>query len=205
MNATRTNYILVDYENVQPSPEELALLKGRACKVKVFVGAKRSTLPVPFVTAMQSLGSDGEYVLLKASGNNALDFHIAFSIGLIAAQDPTQFFHIISKDKDYDSLIENLKTTNVFVRRSESIADIPYFQRLVPVTMDVLLNTVIERLKEWKQNKPGTEQALRNSLPVLSGKELLEEQRDDLLIALCKHGVVKVVDGKLEYTLQTSA
>ena len=55
---------------------------------------------------MQSLGADAEYVRIEGNGPNALDFHIAFYIGNIAAKDPDCYFHIISKDTGFDPLIK---------------------------------------------------------------------------------------------------
>src|SRR5690606_40973713 len=58
------------------------------------------------------------YVRISGSGRNALDFHIAFHIGLIAAAERDVFFHVISKDSGFDPLITHLKGRKVFAARS---------------------------------------------------------------------------------------
>lgn len=89
-----TNYVLVDYENVQPN--DVDFLKAPTLKVKVFLGPTQSKVPVSLAQALQPLGANAEYVQLETAGTNALDFHIAFYIGALSHQDPSAHFHIIS-------------------------------------------------------------------------------------------------------------
>jgi hypothetical protein len=51
---TRTNFVLVDFENVQP--KDIGLLKDGPFKVKVFLGPNQSKIPVSLAAALQSLG-----------------------------------------------------------------------------------------------------------------------------------------------------
>ena len=51
----KTNYILIDLENVQP--KNLEILKGHEFKVIVFVGSKQMKISFDLAVAMQSLGS----------------------------------------------------------------------------------------------------------------------------------------------------
>lgn len=104
---SRTNYVLVDFENVQP--KDIGLLKGGPFKVKVFLGPNQSKIPVALAASLQSLGESVEYIILETAGNNALDFHIAYYIGALSAAEPTAFFHIISKDSGFDPLLKYLK------------------------------------------------------------------------------------------------
>lgn len=75
----KTNYVLIDYENVQP--KDLGLLRDGPFKVKIFLGKHQDKIPVSLATALQALGSDAEYIALDYSGKNALDFHIAYYLG----------------------------------------------------------------------------------------------------------------------------
>ena len=104
----QTNYILIDYENVRVT--SLALLTGEHFQVWVFLGPNNTRLEVPFVLAIQEFRERAVLITMKARGANALDFHIAYYLGLLAKGDPTGFFHIISKDTGFDPLIEHLKT-----------------------------------------------------------------------------------------------
>jgi len=118
--AVRTNYVLIDYENVQPT--DIAMLRDGPFKVRVFLGANQAKIPVALAAALQGLGANAEYVLLESPGPNALDFHIAYYVGFLSGQDSSAFFHIISKDAGFDPLIKHLKAKGVFVQRSVSIS-----------------------------------------------------------------------------------
>ena len=127
---TRTNFVLVDFENVQP--KDIGLLKDGPFKVKVFFGPNQSKIPISLAAAFQSLGDNAEYIILETAGNNALDFHIAYYIGVLSSVEPTAFFHIISKDKGFDSLLKYLKGKRILAQRSICVSDIPYFKPVLP-------------------------------------------------------------------------
>ncbi len=115
----KTNYVLIDFENVQV--KSLALLKGDKFEVKVFIGPKNSRLPVELVLAMHDLGNRADYIQLGVSGANALDFHITYYLGKLTAKHPEGQFHIISKDTGFDSLIKHLQSKGIHCKRSPSI------------------------------------------------------------------------------------
>ena len=89
----KTNYVLIDYENVQP--EAMAVLEKEHFKVIVFVGANQTKVTFEVASVLQRLGDKAEYVKITGNGSNALDFHIAFYIGQLAAQEPEAYFHIV--------------------------------------------------------------------------------------------------------------
>ena len=60
----KNNYVLIDYENVQP--KNLAMLNGHKFKVLIFVGATQARFPFELAAAVQALGSDAEYVKIDA-------------------------------------------------------------------------------------------------------------------------------------------
>lgn len=197
----RTNFVLVDFENVQP--KDIGLLKDGPFKVKVFLGPNQSKIPVSLAAALQSLGESAEYIILETAGNNALDFHIAYYIGALSAVEPTAFFHIISKDSGFDPLLKYLKGKKVFAQRSTCIADIPYFKPSLPVTPESQVEVVIADLIRRKASKPRTQRTLLSTLHALFKKELSEQQLAALFAALCKRGVVRVEGAKVSYALPT--
>ena len=197
--AARTNYVLIDYENVQPT--DLALLRDAPVKVKVFLGANQAKIPVALAAALQGLGANAEYVLLESSGSNALDFHIAYYIGLLSAQDASAFFHIISKDTGFDPLVKHLKTKGVFAQRSVSISSIPFFKPELPSTSDAQIDAVVAHLTKLKAAKPRAEKTLLSTLHALFKKELSDHQLSALFASLCKRGIVKLDGTKVSYEL----
>lgn len=199
---TRTNFVLVDFENVQP--KDIGLLKDGPFKVKVFLGPNQSKIPVALAASLQSLGERAEYIVLETAGNNALDFHIAYHIGALSAIEPAAFFHIISKDSGFDPLLKYLKGKKIFAHRSTCIADIPYFKPVLPAAPEEQVEAVVADLVRRKASKPRTQKTLLSTLHALFKKELSEQQLAALFAALCKRGVVKVDGTKVSYELPSA-
>ena len=128
----------------------------------------------------------------ETAGTNALDFHIAYYIGVLACEDPTAFFHIISKDSGFDALIKHLKGKKVLARRSTRIADIPYFKPSLLAAPDAQIEVVVADLIRRNAAKPRTQKTLLSTLHALFKKELSEEQLTQLFESLCSRGIVKV-------------
>ena len=195
----RTNFVLVDFENVQP--KDLGLLKDGPFKVKVFLGPNQSKIPVTLAAALQSLGDNAEYVVLETAGSNALDFHIAYYIGVLSSEDPAAYLHIISKDSGFDPLMKYLKGKKIFAQRSTCIAEIPYFKPALPVTPEAQIEVVVADLIRRKASKPRTQKTLLSTLHALFKKELSDQQLSQLFASLCSRGVVKVEGAKVSYEL----
>lgn len=196
---TRLNYILVDFENVQPP--DLGLLKDESFQVKIFLGPNQLKIPVSLAVALQALGDRAEYIPLETAGNNALDFCIAYYIGRLSASTPHAFFHIISKDTGFDALLTHLKGKKISAQRSVCIADIPYFKIETPASLEEQVNLVTTHLSRPQITKPQTEKALINTLNALFRKALAEEQVMAIIAALRKRGFIKTQGTKISYAL----
>lgn len=196
-----TNYVLLDYENVQPV--DLGLLRDGPFKIRVFLGPNQARIPVSLATALQAFGRNAEYVVLESAGSNALDFHIAYYLGVLSAQEPSALFHIISKDSGFDPLIKHLRSKGVLAARSARIADIPFFKPELPKIGDAQVEAAIAHLVRLKAAKPRAQKTLIGTLHALFKKELSDEQLSALFAALCRRGVVKMDGTKLSYDLPT--
>ena len=119
-------YFLIDFENVQP--KALDRLQPGTSRIKVFLGQHQSKLMLELVQALQPFGADAEYIQIQGSGPDAVDFHIAFYIGRVAAHESDAAFNIISKDKGFDPLVRHLNGLGIACRR---LVEIP---GAVPVT-----------------------------------------------------------------------
>jgi hypothetical protein len=119
-----TNYVLVDFENVQP--DSLGALAGGSFRIKVFVGASQARGRISFQLShsMQMLGANAEYVKIARSGPNAVDMHIAYFIGRLIEKEPNAFIYIVSRDTDFDPLVEYLQAAGVACKRAKTIAEI---------------------------------------------------------------------------------
>jgi hypothetical protein len=195
----KTNFVLVDFENVQP--KNVGLLNGGPFKIKVFLGASQAKIPLEMVRALQAFGPDAEYVQIDGNGSNALDFHIAYYIGRLAAEAPDAHFHVISKDRGFDPLIKHLKLQGIFCQRSTSIADIPLVEISNSKSVAEKVDAVIDNLVKRKASKPRTLKTLRTTIKALFVNQVADEELDGLIEQLTKRGAIKVADGKVHYEL----
>ena len=201
MAADPINFVLIDYENVQP--DDLKLLESGAFRVKVFLGQNQTKIPVELAAALQPLGKNADYVCLEGVGSNALDFHIAFYLGVLSRQESANRFHIISKDKGFDPLIQHLKGEGLRVQRHACIADMPCFRGDLPPTIEEQIERVVGDLERRKSAKPGTLKTLRSTIHALFNKKASDRQLTELVDHLRKQGIVKVEGAKISYHLQT--
>ena len=199
----RTNYVLIDYENVQPT--SLSGLDAEHFRVLVFVGASQNKLTFETALALQKLGARAEYVKIAGNGSNALDFHIAFYIGHLSAQDPTAFFHIISKDTGFDPLIQHLKERKVFASRSKDVMDIPLLKAANSKSVPEKIDVVVANLQQRGASKPRTLKTLTSTINSLFQKQLTEEDLHALLKALQAKGFIAVNETKVTYALPATA
>lgn len=194
----RTNYVLIDYENVQP--EDLSLLCADHFRIFVFVGANQKKLSVSIVQTIQPFGKRAEYIPIAGNGPNALDFHIAFYIGQLAERDSASYFHIISADKGFDPLIRHLKDEkNILVKRYPAIAEIPLLSSTKSPSERVALVTA--RLTQLKTNRPRTAKTLSNSISAIFQKQLPPEEVEAIKSGLIENSIVSINGTKVTYNL----
>jgi len=196
----RTNYVLSDFENVQP--KNLALLNGHHFKVMVFVGAKQNKVPFDLAQALQSLGDKAEYIKISGTGSDALDFHIAFYIGQLVEKDPNSYFHIISKDTGFDPLIEHLKSKKILVQREKDLSEIPLLKISNPTSSEDKLQAIVEYLIGRGQARPRKVTTLTNTIRSIFRKTLDETELTSLIAQMKKKKLIAVDNEKITYTLQ---
>ena len=194
----RTNFILIDSENVKP--EYIEKLNEEHFRVVVFVGANQK-IHASTANAVQPLGSNGRYIQIASNGRNALDFHIAYYIGRLSADDPNAYFHIISKDKGFDPLIEHLRNEKIFCSRSPSILEIPLFK---PTPKQLATEFYEKRIAQNKA-RPATVTSLQNTILAHFERTLSADQVVKVVKALTAAGYIVVNGKKISYTDQSSS
>jgi hypothetical protein len=198
----RSNYVLIDYENVQP--QSLAGLHADHFKVLLFMGANQSKVPFEVADAMQRLGERAQYVKISGNGPNALDFHIAFYIGHLASTDGVAYFHVISKDAGFDPLIQHLKTKKISVSRSRCIEDIPLLKIANVKSLPEKIDLIVANLRSRGSAKPRTLKTLSSTIQSLFQKQLAEPELAELLSELQRRALVTVSENKVSYALPDS-
>ena len=193
----RTNYVLIDYENVQP--HAMSALDAEHFKIIVFIGANQTKVTFEAAAALQRMGSKACYVKITGNGSNALDFHIAFYIGQLAAQDPTACFHIISKDAGFDPLVQHLKARKVFAMRSRDVSDIPLVKNCNAKSPEEKTAIIVANLQQRGTSKPRTVKTLSSTISSIFQKQLPEKEVAALLKELQAKRYVIVNDTKVSY------
>lgn len=195
----RTNYVLIDYENVQPAA--MAVLEQEHFKVIIFVGANQAKVSFEVASALQRMGAKAAYVKIAGNGSNALDFHIAFYIGQLAASEPDAFFHIISKDSGFDPLLAHLKSKKILAGRSREVTDIPLVRAANSKTPAEKQAVILANLQLRGAAKPRTVKTLSSTIDSLFQKNLSAGELESLLRALQEQGIISITGTKVSYAL----
>lgn len=222
----KTNYVLIDFENIQP--QSLEKLAQFGFKVVVFVGANQTKVPFELANTMQSLGSDGEYIKLEGNGQNALDFHIAYYIGNLSAKNPEAKFHIISNDTGFDPLIKHLHSRKIQVDRRTAIAEIPILKpaatkrinenagqkpfknstesknKLTEKEQNESIASILNCINKHK-GKPSTVKALQNTINAFFRKKLVEQELNDILEEMVAKKIISKNGTRITYNLPAEA
>ena len=190
------NYILIDFENI--CPNNLELLHNHEVNVLMFVGAKQYKVPLVLASAMQEIGHAAQYVKIDSSGKNALDFYIAYYVGVLATKDPDACFYIISSDTGFDPLIKHLKSKNISIQRELDISAIPFLSEAVATLYD---DKVVEILKNFarRPEKPKRMRTLANAIKSLFVDKLTDQQVSAIVRNLEERNYITVNNSKITY------
>ena len=194
-----TNYVLIDFENVQP--KNLELLTRHPFKVFVFVGASQAKVPFDLADSMQLLGNDARYIKISGNGQNALDFHIAYYVGELAGKDPNAHFHIISKDKGFDPLIRHLKDRKINILRERDLGEIPLLRVPTTTSMNEKIAAIVKNLGGRGQSRPRKVRTLENTINTLFTKKLDKNELTALVKELQKRKLIVVNQSNVSYKL----
>jgi len=190
---SRTNYIFVDFENVQEA--DFDRIADRPVKVTVVLGEQHKRLPVDLVKKLLRLAGQIELIETGRAGKNALDLVLAQHIGAVRKGDPHGYFHIVSKDKGFDALIGHLKDNGTLARRHASFSEIPV---LMNATERVSL--ISRQLKTNPENRPKNTKTLRSQIQTMFGRSLSEAETEDTLRGLVREKTVALSsEGKVTY------
>ena len=185
-----TNYVFIDYENVKA--DNLDLLARHPFKVMIFVGANQSKIPIDLAIHVQSL--QAEYVKMSGNGPNALDFHIAFYIGVLSERDPEAYFHIVSNDKGFDPLINHLKKRKTRAGRVADVSELPPLRTPLSTEEKDKIDLILKDLSARGSSRPRRVKTLTSTISSLFKGELGEKKVSSLIRKLQAKGYV-VVNG----------
>lgn len=199
----KKNYVLIDYENVQPDAVEA--LVADHFHVLVFVGASQTKVTYEIASSLQKLGERASYIKIAGNGSNALDFHIAYYIGRLAEREPDAYFHIVSKDTGFDPLIQHLKSQKILSGRVKTIADLPVVKIAASRSLPDRVAAVVSNLALRKAANPRTLKTLSSTINALFQKSLAPSEVEGIIRELTKKGIISVTDGKVSYAIPGGA
>ncbi len=199
MNLSRQNWVLIDFENVHKF--DLALVANLPVQVLLFVGPVHKTLPTTLFQHTASIEGRFHVVVSAGSGNNALDFQMAFEAGRIISNDPSANVHFVSKDQDFEILIKYMRSQGLNVGRSPSFDALPFLSKaptilpppesgLVPTPANEGYDLVYRQLEKNSKNRPQKLKTLKAWIINLLGKSCREESATSLIEMLQKKGIV---------------
>ena len=170
-------------------------------KLVVFVGANQTKLRYDTAETVHRMGSRARYIKISGNGPNALDFHIAFYIGQLAAEEPDAYFHIISKDTGFDPLVAHLKTKRILASRWDSLDSVPLLKSVTAQSVEDRLSSILANLKQRGPAKPRTMKTLSTTLNALFRNELSELEISSLIDDMKSRGWISLQGVKISYAL----
>jgi hypothetical protein len=153
----RTQYIFIDYENVCES--DLTRVSGKPVRVLMILGTRHKKLPTSLFLFAQGHPEQVRILQTPVDGRNALDFILTLELGRMIAADPEGYFHIVSKDTDFDSVIRHLKGETKLIARHASLAEIPALR-----TTEERIARIKDELADETQSLPSTRKTLENKI-----------------------------------------
>lgn len=106
-------HALLDFENLQPTLEELGDMVPGFTDVWLFHGPQQ----LKSAQKIATLHTGVTLVPRSGPGPNALDFHLTFYLGYVAAKHPDARMVVVSNDKDYDPMIKHAQILGFTVQR----------------------------------------------------------------------------------------
>ncbi len=183
---TTEQFVLVDYENVQPT--NLQRLRDQGFRIRVFLGAAQERLPLSMVSSLQVFGPALEYVQTSGVGPNALDFYIAYFLGRKTLELP-----------------RHLRSQGLACRRVTTVEEIISEQNLLQsvhaLPLEQMLERVLNHLSRAAITRPRAVKTLRSTINSLFGKKLTDSQIDDVIMAMKNTGFVLKDSPRLVYRL----
>lgn len=106
-------HVLVDWENVRPKEDDVRALVPGVTDVWLFHGPQQKMVEAHHA----SFGDRLTRVPIARAGKNALDFHLSFYIGYIAARDQDARFVVVSNDLGFGPMLEHAELLGFSARR----------------------------------------------------------------------------------------
>lgn len=196
-------YLLIDLQNRQPAPEDVASWMGANGEAWIFFGEQEIGLLAQYM----ELGDRVSLVDISKPGKNSLDFHLVLYLGyLVGRHEPGARFVIVAADGDYDPAIVHARSKGRQVERMEVLGPAPVKAAVIMAaaprgkkskSVDQISSEILKDLVE--AGKPRTLDALKKRIQWRFGPEPVPEKVADVMAQLVTSRVIKIADGALRY------
>ena len=212
------NHVFVDVENVKKV--EPFVLGQRNYIVHLFLGPLNKKLDVEVVEQLLEHSQAVKMIRSPKPGKNALDFVLAYHLGQAVLTDPKAYFHLLTGDEGFDSLVELLKARNVKVRRhpswqeletwvvAKSTGSVANGQAVANGTAKAVVNggpqkpaslsqateKFLNNLTKSEKNRPKMKKTLVTHAKNSLGKGASDEKGEKVVAELLKAGYLKIDD-----------
>ena len=192
---SRTNYVFVDFENVRET--DLDRIAGKPVQVRLILGERHKSLPLKVVKLIQIYAEQVRLVETALNGKNALDFVLAYEIGVESEKDPTGYFHVLSRDKGFDALIRHLKGKDIFAARHTAFGEIPVLMNLAERS-----KLLAAHFKANQASRPKKRKALEALIQAAFGKALSNAEVEETIQGLVAEKIMALSEkGEVAYKI----
>jgi hypothetical protein len=188
------NHVFVDFENVHRVDPSLTFTKS--FNFTLLMGARQTKLDAALLEKLMQHAATVQLVRLTSSGKNALDFALAYYVGRAVMTDPNGCFHIVSKDKGFEPLIEHLLSRHIHAHRHDDFATLTFSGPAKPSSApsEDMYIRALKRLSKDAPNRPKRKKTLVSLLLTHSGKAATEADVMSLIERLIKDGHLSITE-----------
>lgn len=186
------NHVFVDFENVHRV--DASVVGAKSSNFTFLLGARQTNLDVDLVERLMEHAASVQLVRLTTSGRNGLDFALAYYVGRAVMTDPTGYFHIVSKDKGFEPLIEHLRSRHIRAHRHDDFSSLTFGgpAKSPAALPEDLFTRVLEHLRKNTTNRPKRLKTLTSHLLAVAGKTATSVDVTALIERLRKAGHVSI-------------
>ena len=206
------NYVFIDDENVPNL--DLSSIEGKTVHVTLLLGPKKTKLPVEQVQVLMRHAASSHLIRLEKPGKNALDFALAYYLGQAVQRHPGACFHLVSKDGDYNNLIEHLQNQHIRIQKHADASTLTFGSPRKPSVAAKAAAAatprkpdsfaeIVQYLRKRVDTAPKTRKKLMSDLKAHQGKGATDAQIEKFVSKLEKdHHVSFDEKGKATYHLK---
>lgn len=181
----RTNYVFVDCENVHDI--DLGQIANKPVRVTLVLGKGQQKLPTTLVKQVHKFAAQVELVESESSGRNALDMVLALHLGAAKQADASGYFHIISRDKDFEPLIAHLRANGTHAARHASLSEIAMLMNAAQ-----RVDFLTRHFRASLSGRPKRRSALEAHINALFGRTLSPEDIEKSIRSLVEAKVLTI-------------